>query len=109
ASLLDMISLAYATDRGKILGGPPWLEWDQFDITAKVPPDASTDLDAQKAMLKALLADRFHLAAHTEKKSLDAYTLTAGKNPKLKQSDDAANPPGCRAQLSGTGVTQMPG
>jgi uncharacterized protein (TIGR03435 family) len=108
-TLLDMISVAYGTDRGKILGGPSWIEWDQFDVTAKVPVDAPADLDAQKAMLKALLAERFRLMAHAEKKDLDAYTLTAGKNPKLKEPEDAANPPGCRAQIGGPGATLMPG
>lgn len=108
-TLVDMISFAYGTDRGKILGGPPWLEWDQFDLTAKVPADAPADADAQKSMLKALLADRFHLVVHTGKKDLQAYTLTASKNPKLKQSDDPSNAPGCRGQIGGPGATQMPG
>ncbi|HEY4085446.1 MAG TPA: TIGR03435 family protein [Bryobacteraceae bacterium] len=109
ATLVDMIFYAYGTDRGKILGGPQWLEWDQFDLTAKVPPDALSDTDAQKSMLKALLAERFHLVVHTGKKDLQAYTLTAGKNPKLKQSDDSGNPPGCRGQIGGPGATAMPG
>jgi uncharacterized protein (TIGR03435 family) len=108
-SLLDMISTAYGIDRGKVLGGPQWLEWAQFDLTARVPRDAPADQDVQTAMLKALLADRFHLAVHPDKKDLQAYTLTAGKNPKLKQSEDAGNPPGCRAQIGGPGATQMPG
>jgi uncharacterized protein (TIGR03435 family) len=107
-SLLDMIVVAYGTDPGKTLGGPPWLEWDQFDLTAKVPPGDPSDMDAQKAMLKALLADRFHLVVHASKKDLQAYTLTAGRNPKLKQSEDAANPPGCRAQLGGLGAAPGP-
>jgi uncharacterized protein (TIGR03435 family) len=108
-TLVDMIFFAYGTDRGKILAGPPWLEWDQFDLTARVPAGAPSDADAQKAMLKALLAERFHLALHTGKKDLQAYTLTASKNPKLKQSDDPSNAPGCRGQIGGPGATAMPG
>ncbi len=108
-TMIDLIFFAYGTDRGKILGGPPWVEWDQFDLTAKVPAGAPTDADAQKSMLKALLAERFHLVVHSGKKDLQAYTLTAGKNPKLKQAEDVSNAPGCRGQIGGPGATVMPG
>src|SRR5258706_8989635 len=51
ATMLDLIVLAYvpdgeklvgkalwSTDRGeKVAGGPPWLDADRFDITAKIP------------------------------------------------------------------------
>jgi uncharacterized protein (TIGR03435 family) len=37
ATLLDLIQAAYGFDKDKILGGPTWLEWDHYDLTAKLP------------------------------------------------------------------------
>jgi uncharacterized protein (TIGR03435 family) len=40
-------------------------------------------------MLQALLADRFHLKVHREKKQLSVYALTIAKNgPKLKRAEE---------------------
>ncbi len=85
ANLLNLINQAYGVDNEKILGGPNWLEWDSYDINAKLPPESTPD--TQKEMLKALLAERFKLAVHDDTKDLPAYVLTAGKSPKLKQSE----------------------
>ncbi|HVW10353.1 MAG TPA: TIGR03435 family protein [Bryobacteraceae bacterium] len=109
ASLLDLISNAYGMDSGKVIGGPTWLEWDHYDLTAKVAADAHPDPETLKLMLQDLLAERFHLAVHKDKKDLQAYTLTAGKTPKLKQSDGSSGDTGCRGQIGGPGATQMPG
>lgn len=105
-TLLDLVSNAWDVTREKVLGGPAWIEWDQFDITAKMPADSTPDV--QKAMLQSLLADRFRLAVHNETKELPAYTLTASKTPKMKPSDGPGDT-GCRSQISGPGVTPMPG
>src|SRR5689334_6374562 len=46
ASMVDLIRIAYAVDAANVLGGPNWLEYNRFDITALVPP--GTTPDAQK-------------------------------------------------------------
>jgi len=104
-TLLDLISLAYGVDAAKIVGGPSWLEWDHFDINAKLPPDSTPE--TQKLMLQSLLADRFKLVLHNDSKDLPAYALTAGKSPKLKKSDGTGDP-GCRSELAGLGATANP-
>jgi uncharacterized protein (TIGR03435 family) len=106
SSLLDLINQAYGVDSEKIIGGPIWLEWDHYDLTAKLPADSTAE--TQKIMLQNLLADRFKLAFHNDTKDLPAYTLSAGKSPKLKASDGAGDN-GCRGQgLTGPGVTPGP-
>jgi len=67
ATMLDLVRTAYGMTADRVVGGPNWLELDRFDIIAKVPDAA--DADAAKAMLQALLADRFKLW-HGEKPSL---------------------------------------
>ena len=87
--MVDLIATAYGEDGEKILGGPSWLDMDRFDIAAKAP--ANTSPETVKLMLQTLLADRFKLKIHTDKKPMPAFVLTLGKGkPKLKESDGSA-------------------
>ena len=65
--MVDLISSAYGVDPDKVLSGPNWLELDRFDILATAPAGASPE--ALKTMLQALLADRFQLKVHIDKRS----------------------------------------
>lgn len=95
ATMVDLISTAYGVDGDKVFGGPNWLEMDRFDITATLP--AGSTPDRQKAMLRALLADRYHLVAHPDTKPMSAYVMTAGRRPLLKDADSAAQK-GCQGK-----------
>ena len=79
ATLRELIRAAYGLrEDAQISGGPNWVSTDRFDIEAKAPADASP---AQvQAMLKALLADRFKLTAHTESRQLPLYALVMAKS-----------------------------
>jgi uncharacterized protein (TIGR03435 family) len=71
----------------QIVGGPDWLDSDRFHIEAKAeqPTNDDTTLDA---MLRNLLADRFHLAVHREIRTMAALVLEVGKKGlKLEQGD----------------------
>jgi uncharacterized protein (TIGR03435 family) len=63
---------------GQIIGGPSWFEGDRFDITAKT--DAATTPDDMRAMVRALLADRFKLSTHSETRELQVYALVLARN-----------------------------
>ncbi len=106
SSLLDLINQADGTDPEKILGGPNWLEWDRFDVNAKLP--AGSTPETQKLRLQNLLAERFKLVVHNDTRDLQAYVLTAGKTPKIKQAENPGDN-GCRGQIGGPGATAMPG
>jgi len=72
------------------IAGPDWLMSEHYDIVARLPEGSSKD-DAP-AMLRALLEDRFKLAAHLADKDQPVYALVVGKDgPKLKDSPE--NPP----------------
>ena len=97
ATIVDLIVKAYDVTADKVLEGPSWLEYDRFDISARIPPKTSV-ADA-KLMLQALLADRFQLAFRKEERPLSAYALTAPKGKqKLKESDGSGDT-GCRMTL----------
>ena len=95
ATMVDLIKIAYGFDTDKILGGPNWLELDRFDVIAKAPADSTAD--SQKAMLQALLEDRFKLVVHKDTKPLPAYALTVGKKPQLKEAAGSEQT-GCKLQ-----------
>lgn len=68
--------------------GPGWLTNEPYTIVAKVPPGASKVQAA--LMLQNLLAERFGLAFHREKKEFPVYALSIAKTgPKLKEAADS--------------------
>jgi uncharacterized protein (TIGR03435 family) len=85
----------------EIPGAPKWLNRGSplFDIIARVPAAAiasGTQVynDDLRAMMRALLVDRFKMVTHYEDRPKDAYTLVADK-PKLKKADPS-NRTGCK-------------
>jgi len=97
ATMVDLIRTAYTVDAENVLGGPNWLEYDRFDVSALVPPN--TTPDAQKLMLQTLLADRFKLAVRRDTRPAAGHVLVLGKGKhKLKEVADSAAAPGCQTQ-----------
>jgi uncharacterized protein (TIGR03435 family) len=90
-SLADLIRTAYRVKPYQV-SGPSWLGTDRFNIQARIPEGVSKDLVPE--MLQALLAERFKLAVHREKKELPIYAMIAGKNgPKLKEAEPEPETP----------------
>jgi uncharacterized protein (TIGR03435 family) len=82
--LSDLITLAYEIQNYQ-LSGPEWMGTTRFMVSAKIPP--GTTREQFHVMLQNLLAERFKLTLHREKKELPAYTLVVAKNgPKFKES-----------------------
>jgi uncharacterized protein (TIGR03435 family) len=84
AELRQIVGLAYAIQRVRVLGGPEWSDSDQFDIVAKAE-DSDAARDQIRSMLQSLLAERFKLVVHRETKEISAYSLVLAKSgSKLK-------------------------
>lgn len=84
-SLKDCIRVAYGVKEFQVQG-PDWLGSERFDIVAKLPAGSSEDQIPE--MLQALLAERFKLALHRDKKEHAVYALVAAKGgPKLKPAE----------------------
>jgi uncharacterized protein (TIGR03435 family) len=90
----DLISFAYGVHTKQIVGGPAWFHTDKYDIEG-VPDTAGKPNRRQlESMVQGLLADRFKLAMHRDKKELAVYALIVGKNgPKLTKSMAAPDGP----------------
>jgi len=86
--LFRLVCLAYGVKRYQ-LSAPDWLTTTRFNITARVAAGATTD--EYRLMLQNLLADRFKLVLHRERKELQMYELVVGKNG-LKMKESAVDP-----------------
>ncbi|MDE3195104.1 MAG: TIGR03435 family protein [Acidobacteriota bacterium] len=94
-SLKDLIVFAYGVHEKQVSGGPSWIESDHYDLTAKPDTEGIPSVDQLRAMVQALLAERFGLAFHREKKELSAYAITVAKGGvKLEKSQSNASLPG---------------
>jgi uncharacterized protein (TIGR03435 family) len=88
-SLGDLIKLAYDVHSRQIVGGPPWLDREKYDLFAKPDRPGKPTLAHLKQMLQKLLADRFQLSLHHEERELSVYAIRIGKSgAKLSQNDN---------------------
>jgi uncharacterized protein (TIGR03435 family) len=123
-SLRQLITAAYDIQSFQLIGGPAWASTDRFDVTAKANTNAP--LTELNLMLRSLLAERFKLVAHLEKRELPRYTLMKAREdgrlgPALKRAAvdcgptgrgrgvpapgaPTGLPTGCRALISPSGV-----
>jgi uncharacterized protein (TIGR03435 family) len=101
-SIADLIRTAYEVKPYQV-SGPDWISSERFDILATMPEGATKE--QVPAMLKTLLAERFKLAVHKEKREHPVYALVAGKNgPKLEaaapDSAPAADAPAAKNSMN---------
>jgi uncharacterized protein (TIGR03435 family) len=100
-TLRDIIRVAYATEgvmlsAQQVSGGPEWINSDRFDILAQA--DRNVDQAEGRAMLRALLAERFGLTLHTESRSLPVLHVIVARSdgrlgPEIKRSQCGTVPP----------------
>jgi uncharacterized protein (TIGR03435 family) len=87
-SVVELVCRAYNVSRSQVVGGPAWLSAsnvERFEIVAKMPDGATKEQVPE--MLQALLAERFKLVAHRERRDTSVYALVVGKGgPKLKEA-----------------------
>jgi uncharacterized protein (TIGR03435 family) len=75
-SIRKLIERAYGLKAYQLIG-PDWIDSQRFDIAAKLPAGAAkTEIPA---MLKTLLAERFHLAIREDNKETPVLALVVGK------------------------------
>jgi uncharacterized protein (TIGR03435 family) len=97
SSLLD---LDHPAPRLQLIGGPPWIDSDEYSIEAK-PKTGSTAAEVHGPMLQSLLEDRFGLKIHAEIRETPVYFLTLarpGAKPLFQKNDtcllvDVLEPP----------------
>jgi uncharacterized protein (TIGR03435 family) len=98
-SLPVMIGVAYAVKNGsQIVGLPNWAENTSYSIAAKAGEDFSAatpedNLEQVRLMMRALLADRFHLQIHSETQNQKGLLLEVAKGGLKIKEVSAPTPP----------------
>ena len=87
ATLIDLGYQRSAFDRREVLNAPDWVLKDRFDVIMAAP--AGVALNGPDgfpgplfAMIRAMLADRFQLQAHTEVRERPVYALVLARADK---------------------------
>jgi uncharacterized protein (TIGR03435 family) len=84
-----IVQLAYGISQpSRLVGLPSWNATERFDVVAR---GAINGIDDFRAMMQAMLADRFKLSAHVEQRSIPIYSLVLARRdrrlgPSLKAS-----------------------
>jgi len=114
--VVQFIIYAYDVQGFQIEGAPDWTKKDRFDINARTEGDFPVappgGLDPRKPMMRALLGDRFKLAAHIESKQLPIYAIVLAKNDKPLGPQIHSSNTDCAALIAavnrGQGPTSLP-
>jgi uncharacterized protein (TIGR03435 family) len=90
-TLSEFISWAYGINSRQMIGAPAWVDTDKFDIAAQYNGGEPNDSQL-RSMVRKLLAERFKLSLHRDKRELLVYALNkAGSAPKLAKSAASLN------------------
>jgi len=86
-TVTGFLALAYGLEDYAISGGPAWARSNSYDVQAKAGSPAS--LVEIRAMVAAMLKDRFQMRMHFESRETPVYLLTApGKKSKLSEAKE---------------------
>jgi uncharacterized protein (TIGR03435 family) len=94
-----LLTQGLQVDPGQIDGEPGWAKTDKWDVEAKVASEdvaalGKMSFDERRAMFVQVLADRFGLKAHHERRELPVYALAVAKGgPKMTESKPDPNAP----------------
>ncbi|HEX3743515.1 MAG TPA: TIGR03435 family protein [Bryobacteraceae bacterium] len=77
ATVSDLIRKAYGVESYQIVG-PEWLQAELYQIAATVAPGSTKE--QFQAMLRNLLADRFKVQLHRDRKEMESYSLTVARS-----------------------------
>jgi uncharacterized protein (TIGR03435 family) len=70
-----------------VAGLPAWANTDKYDLNVESDGEGAPNIKQWNGIIKNLLADRFQLAFHHDKRELSVYILSVGKNgPALAQN-----------------------
>jgi uncharacterized protein (TIGR03435 family) len=100
-----VLRMAHDLQDFQISGGPSWLNTKRFDIQAKAPEGFTGGLKEMQPMIRALLAERFALKTHIEKREMPISVLVVARSdgrlgPDLKPSTATCPDPQAQAQRS---------
>jgi len=94
STLSELIAYSYGLHTSQIVGAPAWVATDKYDITGQPDAEGRPSYKHRSSMIQKLLAERFKLSFHRDKKEQSVYVLSVAKGgPKLAKSAGDPNGP----------------
>ncbi len=100
-TVLMLVAEAYGLPPNRIAGYPRWTSTDNFTVHARISPEMQVGLKSadetqrralQLALLRSLLADRFHFQAHEDTRMTPVLLLSVAQGgPRLKHSETTSS------------------
>ena len=111
--LRQLIEFAYRVQSFELVGGPDWIDSARFDISAKAsfepnPAPVGAPPGDMEQMVQTLLAERFKLQVHRERREMPIYALVLARRdgqmgPRLRREADV-----CAASRNATARGEKP-
>lgn len=76
ATVRSLILRAYGLVDSQLIGAPPWLSVERYDIDARAAAAPADGPESLLPLVRTLLVDRFKLETHPDTRVLPAYALT---------------------------------
>jgi len=105
-TVMRLVGIAYRPIQ-EFEGGPDWLRTERFDIDARA--DGTPNQQQMQTMLRALLADRFHLVARVEQRQRPIYALTMARRDRRPGPQLRASTAECAGGPGTCGVRMLDG
>jgi uncharacterized protein (TIGR03435 family) len=88
-SVSNLILIDYGIHPRQLIGAPDWIEKYRYDILGKPDVEGQPNNRQMQALFQKLLADRFSMKFHHEKREFSVYTIVVAKNgAKLTASEE---------------------
>jgi uncharacterized protein (TIGR03435 family) len=88
-----LLLFAYGVHQRQLVDGPDWIGTERFDIDGVPDVEGEPSLKQMQGMVVKLLAERFQVKLHREKRDLSVYAITVGKGG-AKMAKSAGDPNG---------------
>jgi uncharacterized protein (TIGR03435 family) len=86
-TMTSLICFAYSIQKTQIVNAPSWFDEQPWNIEGVPDAEGKPDWHQYRRMLQKLLATRFGLQMHPDKRELSVYAITIAKGgPKLEKS-----------------------
>lgn len=96
-SVRDLVAVAYGLQAQQVQGGPEWFTSDKYDVDGTPDVEGQPNRRQMQAMVQKLLADRFGLVFHRDKKEMSVYVITLPETGH-KMTQNLGNPNGLPSQ-----------
>jgi len=88
-TVINTLTFAYDLHERQVSGGPSWMNSERFEIVIKPDTPGQPNIRQMKVLLQKVLAERFQLKFHNEKRELSVYAITAPAGTKHKLTPTA--------------------